>query len=434
MGIKTLALIGGGPKSLAVAAKNKVLREMGFEVPNIVLFEKEHIGFNWSQNSGLTSGELLLGTSPMKDIGFPYYSFHWGEHNAKVNVKMLEYSWQNFLVETYRYSDWIDRGQPSPLHNEWFDYLNFVFQKISDSIEFVNSAVDRISFDNDKWQIHIAGDNRVFACDGIVSTGPGDIHLPKNLPQHPHIFTATNFWRNYMDIKRCVSRRVALIGTGENAATIAIELGKLGRDTTIEIICPNSMSYSRGESYLENHVYTDPIQMNWYKLTEKDKKDFIHRTDRGVFSLAAKEELNVMRNIELIPGFFQSVTVDCLDQLVVEFTYNEACEKRLYDMVVLAMGFNPWQTFSHFLDESATRHIKKESQLNELTAKSIESKINEFLAIDKVQPYIHFPMLAAINQGPGFPNLSSLGRLSDHILTRYIPVGNFSDLPEEYFS
>lgn len=431
---KTLALIGGGPKSLAIAAKNKVLGDMGFAVPKIILFEKEQIGFNWSQNSGLTSGDLPLGTSPMKDVGFPYYSFHWGEKNAQINKKMMEYSWQSYLIETYEYSDWIDRGQAAPVHNKWLEYLIWVFDKLQDHIHFVNATITQISYVNSQWLLQATyRDNTIknFTCDGLVATGPGELHLPEGLPDHPRVFTATNFWHNYREAKRNAKRRVALIGTGENAATIATELGKLGRETTVEIISPNSMSYSRGESYLENHVYTDPIQMNWYKLTYNDKKDFINRTDRGVFSIAAKEELNTMKNIELIPGLFKSVYVDKLDQLVISLVYNGISETRTYDTVVIAMGFNPWKTFRKMLDKSAEDYLSE--ILGELSAKNIESRINEFLAIDKVNPYLHFPMLAGINQGPGFPNLSSLGRLSDHILTRYIPVGNFADLPQKLY-
>ncbi len=433
---KTLALIGAGPKSLAIAAKNKILQELGFDVPKIILFEKEYAGFNWSQKSGLTSGELPLGTSPMKDVGFPYRSFHWGEKNTEVNKRMREYSWQNFLIEKYQYSEWIDRGQPAPVHSEWLEYLTWVLEKVDDHIDFVNAEVTGISYKNSQWEIITINKKKgpdTFLCDGIVSTGPGNLRLPQELVKHPKVLTAKNFWHSYMNIERRVKCRAALIGTGENAATIAIELGKLGRETTVEIICPNSMSYSRGESYLENHVYTDPIQMNWHTLTDKDKRDFINRTDRGVFSLAAKEELNAMRNIELVPGLFQSVSVDALDQLMVHLIYNGMHEKRIYDIVVIAMGFDPWQTFSKLLDQQAQEQIKATAKLNDLTTQNIESRINEFLAIDKVKPYIHLPMLAAINQGPGFPNLSSLGRLSDHVLTRYIPVGNFADLPESLY-
>ena len=35
---------------------------------------------------------------------------------------------------------------------------------------------------------------------------------------------------------------------------------------------------------------------------------------------------------------------------------------------------------------------------------------------------LHLPMLAGLAQGPGFPNLSCLGLLSDRVLRRYVPL------------
>ena len=37
-------------------------------------------------------------------------------------------------------------------------------------------------------------------------------------------------------------------------------------------------------------------------------------------------------------------------------------------------------------------------------------------------PPLHLPVMAGLAQGPGFPNLSCLGLLSDRILRRYVPV------------
>jgi len=39
-----------------------------------------------------------------------------------------------------------------------------------------------------------------------------------------------------------------------------------------------------------------------------------------------------------------------------------------------------------------------------------------------LSPPLHLPVLAGLAQGPGFPNLSCLGLLSDRILRRYIPL------------
>jgi mycobactin lysine-N-oxygenase len=39
-----------------------------------------------------------------------------------------------------------------------------------------------------------------------------------------------------------------------------------------------------------------------------------------------------------------------------------------------------------------------------------------------LEPPLHLPVLAGLAQGPGFPNLSCLGLLSDRVLRRYVPL------------
>jgi len=39
-----------------------------------------------------------------------------------------------------------------------------------------------------------------------------------------------------------------------------------------------------------------------------------------------------------------------------------------------------------------------------------------------VNPPLHLPLVAGLAQGPGFPNLSCLGLLSDRVLRRYVLV------------
>ena len=41
-------------------------------------------------------------------------------------------------------------------------------------------------------------------------------------------------------------------------------------------------------------------------------------------------------------------------------------------------------------------------------------------AMKGVRFNVHVPMVAGLAQGPGFPNLCSLGHLSDRIISRYI--------------
>jgi mycobactin lysine-N-oxygenase len=51
----------------------------------------------------------------------------------------------------------------------------------------------------------------------------------------------------------------------------------------------------------------------------------------------------------------------------------------------------------------------------------LERRIDVDLSIAGLAPPLHVPVIAGLAQGPGFPNLSCLGLLSDRILRRYVP-------------
>jgi mycobactin lysine-N-oxygenase len=51
-----------------------------------------------------------------------------------------------------------------------------------------------------------------------------------------------------------------------------------------------------------------------------------------------------------------------------------------------------------------------------LTADALEESIGHDLALTGVTPKLFLPGLSGLTQGPGFPNLSCLGLLSDWVL------------------
>jgi mycobactin lysine-N-oxygenase len=53
------------------------------------------------------------------------------------------------------------------------------------------------------------------------------------------------------------------------------------------------------------------------------------------------------------------------------------------------------------------------------------------LSVAGLIPPLHLPVLAGLAQGPGFPNLSCLGLLSDRILRRYVPSGLADRIDQE---
>jgi mycobactin lysine-N-oxygenase len=68
---------------------------------------------------------------------------------------------------------------------------------------------------------------------------------------------------------------------------------------------------------------------------------------------------------------------------------------------------------------------------NALGGGELERVIGADLSVSGLAPPLHLPVMAGLAQGPGFPNLSCLGLLSDRILHRYVPVSDAGALVPE---
>lgn len=110
---KEIAVIGGGAKAAALAAKASALRQArkGDEV-GVTIFEKQEVGAHWTGNSGYTDGIQRLCTPAERDVGFPYAS----KGGEKVDALMhSQFSWQSYLLsQAHEYSRWVDHGRGRP--------------------------------------------------------------------------------------------------------------------------------------------------------------------------------------------------------------------------------------------------------------------------------------------------------------------------------
>jgi mycobactin lysine-N-oxygenase len=203
-----------------------------------------------------------------------------------------------------------------------------------------------------------------------------------------------------------------VIGSGETAASVVIDLLKHGhKRSTADVVTSRGVIYSRGESYDENRFYSDPG--DWPRLAESHRREFLERTDRGVFSPQAEAILNQSRGFRTLAG--RAVAIEAGErQVVVTIEYGDERERVAYDLVVVAIGFDA-RWFETLLGSEARGRLE-----GALAGEDIERRIEVDLSIGSLTPPLHVPLLAGFAQGPGFPNLSCLGLLSDRILRRYV--------------
>ncbi len=406
-----LAVVGAGPKGIAVAAKARAVAAAGLDAPRVVLVERGPVAGNWSGRQGYTSGLLPLGTPAEKDVGFPYAG-SWGAASPAVTAAMADFSWQRHLITHGAYADWVDRGRLRPTHRQWSSYLREVADKAA--AEIVAGEVAGVEAVGERWRLALEQGEAIWA-DGVVFTGPGPpISVPGQPHQHPRVFDGHSYWLAAREFQTPVAQTVCVIGSGETAASVVISLlARSHRRSTVDVVTSRGVLYSRGESYDENRFYSDPG--DWPQLAEAHRREFLERTDRGVFSSQAEAVLNASHGFRTLAG--RAVRIEAGQrQVVVTIEYGREHERVAYDLVVVAIGFQT-RWFEELLGGQAHGLLA-----SALAGEEIERRIDVDLSVAGLNPPLHLPLAAGLAQGPGFPNLSCLGLLSDRILRRYVPL------------
>jgi mycobactin lysine-N-oxygenase len=441
-----LVVVGAGPKAAALAAKARVLKELGFPEVKIDVLEREkEIAANWIGLTGFTTGMVQLCTPPEKDVGFPYTSLYGSEVDKRM---LVEYSWHAYkiLFDKSLYSDWVDTGREHPTHLEWARYLkailmpepgpksDIVRQAIArDDVVRVISDTSVTLVEPEDGQVKITalckGVRKTFKADGIVLTGPGKPITIDDMPEDGAglIFNGQDYWKSTDTFRQMKAGSVAVIGGGETAASIVLSLLEItqGSSLQIDIINRHGAIFSRGESYNESRRFSSP--KGWLDLDLPQREELIKRTDRGVFSLTAQRRLNKARNIDYKSGEVLALRIEG-DKVVLSLRRGNPSVERQesYDRAIVALGFNPWTSLELLPQQYrplAANPKELMGQYRELE-KTIDANLClpfDFVPSLKGKRFnVHLPVVAGLAQGPGFPSLCSLGHLSDRILSRYI--------------
>jgi mycobactin lysine-N-oxygenase len=309
-----------------------------------------------------------------------------------------------------------------PTHRAWSAYL----REVADAAEaeIVSGVVTGLEVTGgDRWEVRLAADDEI-AADGLVITGAGPaIMVPGQPHDHPRVLDGRTYWLAAHELNHQRAQNVCVIGSGETAASVVIDLVKrFHKRSTIDVLTARGVLYSRGESYDENRFYSDPA--DWPRLAETHRREFLERTDRGAFSLQAEAALNHARGFRALAG--RAVAIEAREQdVIVTIAYGDERERVAYDAVVVAIGFDG-RWFEALLGEDAGGRYR-----DALGGGDLDHSIDVDLSVSGLAPPLHLPVMAGLAQGPGFPNLSCLGLLSDRILRRYVAVNDAGALAPE---
>jgi mycobactin lysine-N-oxygenase len=417
-----LLIVGAGAKAAGIATKVHVLNRLGLGPISLKVIEGTEPAASWLGRNGMTSGEEPLAVTPIKDIGFPYQShYEFGEAGEAIDAATMSFSWQQYLIGKRRYARWIDAGSPSVRHRDYGEYLGWVMSRATEGVSHLHGRVSQVSLEEsgERWLVDVdepPGPSQ-HAAGALVLTGPG-VH--RAFPHEPSVASR---------VFHCDSRRsefarlpedrgcdVAVVGGGESALSCVMFLRGFRPRSRFAIYTP-MLPMSRGESFLENRVFSNPDEIEWRSLDLQTRRDFVKHSDRGVFDPPSLAAIAYDDRCRFLTGRVTDVgSPRSGDGVRLEYQSPEGVAGREHDYVVNCTGFDLLAQLRDLFPPQVRAQV--ESQAGPLWDRpaGTEVPIGRALELAGMQPRLHIPGLGGLSQGPGFANLGALGLLSNRVL------------------
>ncbi len=417
-----LIVVGAGAKAAGIAAKVHVVNTLGLSRLSVKVIEGAEVAASWKGRNGMTSGEEPLAVTPIKDVGFPYRSHvEFGEAGEAIDAAMAQFTWQQHMIGRRRYARWVDAGSPQVRHRDYGEYLTWVLSRATEGVEHLRARVSQVALDEggERWVVEAEEDGGTsrHTCRALVLTGPG-IH--RAFPHEPavvnRVFHCDSKREEFARIPEGERCDVAIVGGGESALSATMFLRELRPDCRFTVYTP-LLPMSRGESFLENRVFSNPDTVEWESLDLQTRRDFVKHSDRGVFDPPSLGRIAYDDRVEFALGRVTDVGAAAKGEGVsLECESPEGAFRSEHDYVANCTGFDLLAQLRTLFPASAREEIERRVGGLWDQPAGAEVPIGRFLELRGMQPRLHIPGLAGLSQGPGFANLGALGLLANRVL------------------
>lgn len=434
-----IAVIGGGPKAIAIAAKTAVLsRHPPHPRLNITIFEGKRLAAAWDGGSGYTDGLQPLCTLAERDLGFPYSRTSFAPEVA--NDMFMNFSWHAYAVregmDRAQYDQWVLRGRNPPSHTHFAKYLRSAFAL--SGAQLTQRSVTALDYEPNKkkWIVYsmaLASKHIAQAYfDGVVVTGSGPALSPLSLS--PRVFDGFSFW-NYLpkvidilDKEHPDDRSVVIIGAGGTAAAIAYWFVRQKINIPITIVGKEATLYARHPGFFEDRLFSE--EDDWGLLSAESRNEFLSRLTTGVvwdYVLrnldAAELKYSCAQVRQLVTltapsrGLYPDVLAEVHPPLAKGASWGNPVDQQAGAVFIDARGFDRW-AFTNLLSLNLKSHFVDRGAVQAGMTDSLT--VGDTSALAPFPTGLHVPMVAS-KEGPAASNLMALGWLSDRVLRRYMP-------------
>jgi mycobactin lysine-N-oxygenase len=417
-----LLIVGAGAKAAGIATKVHVLNGLGLGPISLKVVEGTEPAASWLGRNGMTSGEEPLAVTPIKDIGFPYQShYEFGEAGEAIDAATMGFSWQQYLIGRRRYARWIDAGSPSVRHRDYGEYLAWVMSRATRGVDHVAGRVTAVSLQQaeGRWLVEVeepSGPSR-HACGALVLTGPGTHrafpHEPSVAGRLFHCDSRRGEFARLPEDRAC---DVAVVGGGESALSCVMFLRGFRPRSRFTVYTP-MLPMSRGESFLENRVFSNPDEVEWGSLDLRTRRDFVKHSDRGVFDPPSLAAIAYDDRCSFVTGRVTDVGSPADGEGVrLEYESPQGRAAGSHEYVVNCTGFDLLAQLRGLFPPAVRAEVEARTGSLWERPPGSEIRIGRALELEGMSPRLHIPGLGGLSQGPGFANLGALGLLSNRVL------------------
>jgi mycobactin lysine-N-oxygenase len=435
-----LVIVGAGAKAAAIATKVHAINSLGLGPLTVTIVEAVEPAASWTGRNGMTSGEEPLAIPPIKDVGFPYESFQtFGEVGEEIDQVTMSFSWQRYLMCKREYARWVNADSPAVQHRDYGHYLAWVMSRATDGVTHVRGRVTQVATDasdasdagcDAHWVVDVSesSGSRRYSGDALALTGPG-VHrlLPHDAAATPLIFHCDSRRSEFVRIPEDRPIEIGIVGGGESALS-AVAFLRIFRPAAQLTVYTTGLPLSRGESFLENRVFSNPDEVQWSSLDLVSRRDFVKHCDRGVFDAGSLALRAYDDNCRFVLGRVSHVAAGPEDGVTLQYTSAGRALSARHDYVVNCTGFDLLEQLRGLFPAVVRADIERRVGCLWDAPANVEVPIGRHLELAGMRPRLHIPGLAGLSQGPGFANLGCLGLLANRVLA---PLFVEEDAPAE---
>ena len=159
---------------------------------------------------------------------------------------------------------------------------------------------------------------------------------------------------------------------------------------------------SRGESFLENRVFSNPDEVEWGSLDLQTRRDFVKHSDRGVFDPPSLEAIAYDDRARFVTGRVTDVGErQDGDGVRLEYESPEGLKSGEHDYVVNCTGFDLLAQLRDLFAPPVRKQVESRSGPLWDRPAGTEVRIGRALELEGMQPRLHIPGLGRAEPGAG---------------------------------